>query len=115
MEDVPAGELLGLARVGGHLHLVPAHDAHLVQEGCELGGGGVEDLLVGQGLNQIMTYALISRPALEKARYEGVTPIVLQKGQGLRSIVTYVNTTTSNISFGLMSDQEMDIIFGYYY
>ena len=42
-------------------------------------------------------------------------PIVLEKGQGLRSIVTYNNTTPSPIYFGLTSDQEMDIIFGYYY
>lgn len=42
-------------------------------------------------------------------------PIVLEKGQGLRSIVTYNNTTASPIFFGLTSDQEMDIIFGYYY
>jgi len=42
-------------------------------------------------------------------------PIVLDKGQGLRSIVTYNNTTTRNIFFGLTSDDEMDIIFGYYY
>ena len=43
------------------------------------------------------------------------SPIVLEKGQGLRSIVTYNNTTASLIFFGLTSDQEMDIIFGYYY
>ena len=43
------------------------------------------------------------------------TPIVLQKGQGLRSVVTYNNTTSRNIFFGLTSDDEMDIIFGYYY
>ena len=43
------------------------------------------------------------------------SPIVLEKGQGLRSIVTYNNTTASPIFFGLTSNQEMDIIFGYYY
>ena len=43
------------------------------------------------------------------------TPLVLEKGQGLRSVVTYNNTTTRTINFGLMSDDEMDIIFGYYY
>lgn len=42
-------------------------------------------------------------------------PIVLEKGQGLRSIVTYNNTTSRNIFFGLTSEDEMDIIFGYYY
>ncbi|MES2178146.1 MAG: hypothetical protein V4550_09800 [Gemmatimonadota bacterium] len=43
------------------------------------------------------------------------TPIVLAKNEGLRSIVTYNNTTTKAIAFGLTSDEEMDIIFGYYY
>ena len=43
------------------------------------------------------------------------TPIVLEKGQGLRSVVTYNNTTSKTITFGLMSEDEMDIIFGYYY
>ena len=42
-------------------------------------------------------------------------PIVLAKGQGLRSTVTYNNTTSKAIFFGLTSDDEMDIIFGYYY
>ena len=37
-----------------------------------------QDNLVAQGLHQIMTYALVSRPALEKSKYEGVKPIVLQ-------------------------------------
>jgi len=36
------------------------------------------DGLVGQGLHQIMTYALISREVLRKARYEGSVPIALQ-------------------------------------
>ena len=43
------------------------------------------------------------------------TPLVLEKGQGLRSIVTYNNTTSKTINFGLTSDDEMGIIFGYYY
>jgi hypothetical protein len=43
------------------------------------------------------------------------TPLVLQKGEGLRSVVTYNNTTSKVITFGLTSDDEMDIIFGYYY
>lgn len=34
--------------------------------------------LVGQGFHQIMTYALISREALAKSRYNGVQPIALQ-------------------------------------
>lgn len=42
-------------------------------------------------------------------------PIVLTPGQGLTSEVTYNNTTTRTINFGLSSEDEMDIIFGYYY
>lgn len=43
------------------------------------------------------------------------TPIQLQAGQGLTSVVTYNNTTTKTINFGLTSEDEMNIIFGYYY
>ncbi|MDB4891560.1 MAG: hypothetical protein JWL61_3415 [Gemmatimonadetes bacterium] len=42
-------------------------------------------------------------------------PIVLDKGQGLRSVVTWNNTTSRTLAFGLTSDDEMAIIFGYYY
>ncbi len=42
-------------------------------------------------------------------------PLVLQAGEGLTSEVTYNNTTAAMISFGLTSDDEMDIIYGYYY
>lgn len=43
------------------------------------------------------------------------SPILLQAGQGLTSVVTYVNDTAKDISFGLTSEDEMNIIFGYYY
>jgi hypothetical protein len=43
------------------------------------------------------------------------TPIVLQAGEGLTSEVTYNNTTSKTVSFGLTSEDEMNIIFGYYY
>lgn len=42
-------------------------------------------------------------------------PIVLKEGEGLTSVVTFVNNTNRQIGFGLTSDDEMDIIFGYYY
>lgn len=42
-------------------------------------------------------------------------PIVLRAGEGLTSEVTYNNTTSATIRFGLTSEDEMDIIFGYYY
>mgnify|MGYP002789758662 CR=1 FL=1 len=43
------------------------------------------------------------------------TPIVLQSGQGLTSEVTYFNKTSKTVKFGLTSEDEMNIIFGYYY
>lgn len=44
-----------------------------------------------------------------------VTPIVLQPGQGLTSEVTYFNKTSKTVKFGFTSEDEMNIIFGYYY
>ena len=43
------------------------------------------------------------------------TPIVLQPGQGLKSVITWNNTTNHVVTFGLQSTDEMGIIFGYYY
>jgi hypothetical protein len=43
------------------------------------------------------------------------TPIILQPGEGLTSEVTYFNNTSQPVSFGLTSQDEMNIIFGYYY
>jgi hypothetical protein len=42
-------------------------------------------------------------------------PIVLEAGQGLKSIITWNNNTTHTVVFGLQSTDEMGIIFGYYY
>lgn len=43
------------------------------------------------------------------------TPIALKKGEGLTSEITYNNTTSRTVTFGLTSEDEMGIIFGYYY
>jgi Repeat of unknown function (DUF5648) len=43
------------------------------------------------------------------------TPLVLQDGQGLTSEITWNNTTSKPVNFGLTSEDEMGIIFGYYY
>lgn len=43
------------------------------------------------------------------------TPIQLKAGEGLTSVVTYNNTTAKTLNFGFTSDDEMNIIFGYYY
>ena len=42
-------------------------------------------------------------------------PVVLNPGEGLTSVITYNNTTSKTVSFGLLSTNEMGIIFGYYY
>jgi hypothetical protein len=42
-------------------------------------------------------------------------PLVLQPGEALVSEITWNNTTASTIRFGLTSEDEMGIIFGYYY
>ena len=42
-------------------------------------------------------------------------PLVLQKGEGLTSEATYNNLTSRTLTFGLTSQDEMDIIFGYAY
>lgn len=42
-------------------------------------------------------------------------PIVLNPGEGLTSEITYNNTKSVTVYFGLTSDDEMGIIFGYYY
>ncbi len=43
------------------------------------------------------------------------TPLLLKAGEGLTSEVTYNNTTAKTVNFGLMSEDEMNIIFGYFY
>ena len=43
------------------------------------------------------------------------TPILLNAGEGLTSVVTYNNTSNKTVNFGLTSEDEMNIIFGYYY
>ena len=43
------------------------------------------------------------------------SPIIRQPGEGLTSVITYNNTTNRAVSFGLTSQDEMGIIFGYYY
>jgi Copper type II ascorbate-dependent monooxygenase, C-terminal domain len=43
------------------------------------------------------------------------SPIVLQAGEGLTSEITYFNNTDRIVTHGLTSEDEMGIIFGYYY
>ncbi len=43
------------------------------------------------------------------------TPLILQAGEGLTSEVTYRGDPSKIVRFGLTSEDEMDIIFGYWY
>lgn len=43
------------------------------------------------------------------------TPLDFNAGEGLTSEITYNNTTNKAVRFGLTSEDEMGIIFGYYY
>ncbi len=43
------------------------------------------------------------------------TPLQLNAGEGLTSEITYNNTTSRTVRFGLTSEDEMGIIFGYYF
>jgi Copper type II ascorbate-dependent monooxygenase, C-terminal domain len=42
-------------------------------------------------------------------------PIVLRRGEGLKSIVTYYNDNDNTVTFGFRSSDEMNFILGYYY
>jgi hypothetical protein len=42
-------------------------------------------------------------------------PIALSAGEGLTSVITYNNTKDKAVKFGLTSEDEMGIIFGYFY
>jgi Copper type II ascorbate-dependent monooxygenase, C-terminal domain len=41
--------------------------------------------------------------------------LAIKKGEGLTSRITYNNFTDKLVKFGLTSEDEMGIIFGYYY
>jgi hypothetical protein len=42
-------------------------------------------------------------------------PLTLEAGEGLRLIATYDNWTNETLTFGLLSEDEMMIVFGYFY
>jgi hypothetical protein len=42
------------------------------------------------------------------------TPLTFQKGEGIRMVATYVNETNRTIQFGVTSEDEMMIGYGYY-
>jgi hypothetical protein len=49
------------------------------------------------------------------AKIDYTIPISLKKGEGLTSRITYNNPGNETVRFGFTSEDEMGIIFGYYY
>jgi hypothetical protein len=49
------------------------------------------------------------------AKIDYKEPLAIKKGEGLTSRITYNNFTDKIVKFGLTSEDEMGIIFGYYY
>ena len=42
-------------------------------------------------------------------------PLVLNAGEGLKAVATYDNNTSEDLVYGLLSEDEMMIIFGAFY
>ena len=42
-------------------------------------------------------------------------PVIVNQGEGIKTLVTYNNTTDNVITFGLKSTDEMDVVYGYFY
>jgi hypothetical protein len=80
-----------------------AHE-HMVQFNVEMVGGPRDGELV------YVAYDWEHPPILQID-----PPLVLEPGQGMKLIVTYNNQTNRTIRFGLLSEDEMMILFGYYY
>jgi hypothetical protein len=59
---------------------------------------------------------IYSTDSWEHPEIKNFTPVLtLNAGEGLTSEITYKNTSDKNITFGLTSEDEMGIIFGYFY
>ena len=59
---------------------------------------------------------IYSTDSWEHPEIKNFTPVLtLNAGEGLTSEITYKNTSNKNITFGLTSEDEMGIIFGYFY
>jgi hypothetical protein len=69
--------------------------------------------IVGGPRDGEIVYETTSWSHPEVVTYEPA--LVLSAGEGLRSEVTYNNTTNQTIRFGLTSQDEMGIIFGYFH
>lgn len=80
-----------------------AHE-HMLEFKAEVVGGDMDGELV------YIAYDWEHPPILELD-----PPLHLEPGEGLKIIATYDNWTDSTLAFGLLSEDEMMILFGYYY
>jgi hypothetical protein len=69
--------------------------------------------IVGGARNGEVVYSSTNWLNPPLTRYD--RPIVLRRGEGLKSIVTWFNDTDQTVRFGLRAQDEMNFIFGYYY
>lgn len=76
-------------------------------------GEKFEILIKGGSRNGEVIYTSTNWEHPEKIDY--AVPISLKAGEGLTSRITYNNFTDKTIKFGFTSEDEMGIIFGYYY
>jgi hypothetical protein len=76
-------------------------------------GEKFEILIKGGSRNGEVIYTSTNWEHPEKVDY--AVPISLKAGEGLTSRITYNNYTDQTIKFGFTSEDEMGIIFGYYY
>ncbi|MDZ7344602.1 MAG: T9SS type A sorting domain-containing protein [candidate division KSB1 bacterium] len=88
-----------------HVFLLFSHaHEHMVQFNVEIVGGPRDGELI------YVAYDWEHPPILRLD-----PPLVLEPGQGLKLVVTYNNWTNKTLRFGLLSEDEMMILFGYYY
>lgn len=76
-------------------------------------GEKFEILIKGGVRNGEVVYTSTNWEHPEKVNYSPY--ISLKKGEGLTSRITYNNTSDKTVKFGLTTEDEMGIIFGYYY
>ena len=76
-------------------------------------GEKFEILVKGGARNGEVVYTSTDWEHPEKINY---TPYIsIKKGEGITSRITYNNTTDKTVRFGLTTEDEMGIIFGYYF
>jgi hypothetical protein len=78
-------------------------------------GEKFEILIKGGARNGEVVYTSTDWEHPLRKDFTPATYISIKKGEGLTSRITYFNNTNRTVNFGLTSEDEMGIIFGYYY